>query len=979
MKKSFFQSGYDFSRKSAEAGYSRKSTAQVPAGCCRRTTVSAALFLILLLLSTGLGAQPAMPMPVDFRESASWRWLNKEVLESRLLDNMESLSTWLFETTGEASGEMQLSAEHCRDGEHAIRLTAATKGEKPGSVTGRPFGQAAAVRKVDGEDWSPYNRISFWVYPELPGFYTVSMMVHLRNQGGMLGRDTHFVLLRNGRWNQVVWEIPDIARKRVIGLALVYRVQGSEPGAAGTVTFDFDRLELQRVQPDYYEGWSVAPGRIAFSHTGYPAGAGKRAFASGLKADGFDLIDTATGLPVLHGPVENLATSIGEFQILDFTEVSDPGEYCIRAGDVLSRPFRIGDEVWERTIWKAINFFYSERCGMAIPGVHGVCHNDWMGVHGDRKMVINGGWHDAGDLSQGVVNTSEAVYAMFDLAQTLRPEHSALRRALIDEAKWGLDWLLKTRFGDGSRITWATMDFWSNGILGDADDTEFRARNDPFSNFVAAAAQALAARLLRDREPQLSRYCRQSAVDDFQFALAALPEDGPAALALQTAAAGAQTAMDLFYLTGEKKYSDKAIELAATIIRCQQKSVLPGLEVPLTGFFYRDATRERILHYQHRGHEQAPVNALAGLCRAFPDHPDWIKWYAAVALHSEYFQKKMSGLTAPYHMLPNSLYSSEEAAQFSDDAGVQRLCAEQIENGFRVGGKYRVRTFPVQPSHQFRGNYGTLLSQTKALSTAARLRRNAELLYLCYEQLYWVVGRNPFAQSTMYGEGYDYAPQYSAMSGDIVGSLPVGVKSLGNRDLPYWPVTNCWNYKEVWVHPVSRWLWLMRDLAGPAEVSLRNGRGCADSVTFQHLRTGAETKVLTAAARESIPLLLPAGEYLIRIGDVRIRRCFFAGETSELDLRQENLADFSLAAETAAGGRVTLTVEASGRGEHLIEVRGDNIALAQTRRRINLNTSSPVTVTWSGEINIPERPWIVVLIPDRDPSQLREIHGSMNY
>jgi hypothetical protein len=30
--------------------------------------------------------------------------------------------------------------------------------------------------------------------------------------------------------------------------------------------------------------------------------------------------------------------------------------------------------------------------------------------------------------------------------------------------------------------------------------------------------------------------------------------------------------------------------------------------------------------------------------------------------------------------------------------------------------------------------------------------------------------------------------------------------------LPYWPSQNMYVYKEVWVHPASRWLWLMVDL-----------------------------------------------------------------------------------------------------------------------------------------------------------------------
>ena len=95
----------------------------------------------------------------------------------------------------------------------------------------------------------------------------------------------------------------------------------------------------------------------------------------------------------------------------------------------------------------------------------------------------------------------------------------------------------------------------------------------------------------------------------------------------------------------------------------------------------------------------------------------------------------------------------------------------------------------------------------------------------------------------MYGEGYDYAPQYTARSGDIVGSLPVGMKSRGNRDLPYWPVTNIWNYKEVWVHPVSRWIWLMADVDGPAIVSGQVQLDGDSSVVITEKSTGASAQV----------------------------------------------------------------------------------------------------------------------------------------
>jgi hypothetical protein len=69
----------------------------------------------------------------------------------------------------------------------------------------------------------------------------------------------------------------------------------------------------------------------------------------------------------------------------------------------------------------------------------------------------------------------------------------------------------------------------------------------------------------------------------------------------------------------------------------------------------------------------------------------------------------------------------------------------------------------------------------------------------------------------MYGVGYDWAQQYSVSSGDFVGSLPVGMQSRGDSDLPYWPSQNTYVFKEVWVHPSARWLWLMADLKGPSE------------------------------------------------------------------------------------------------------------------------------------------------------------------
>jgi len=762
---------------------------------------------ILVLISCGVsgGARqegtpsdvPDMPMPIPFEGTIRHRWLNKPVLAGRLLDDMEDIGKW----SHRGFGEMSLTGERSKDGRQSLRLTSPTLGEKPGSVAGRPFGAATVIRGFDGEDWTQFNRLSFWVYPTLPGFRVISLCLVLHNDGREKVPNSYdrngrnFVLLEPDRWNHIVWEIAHLGRDRVTGVEFAYRLQGNEPGATTTVCYDFDHLELQKVHPDHFEGWDVAPDRVAYSHTGYPVDAPKTAIATDLAEREFSVVDARTQKVVLRRPIRKLASHLGTFDVLDFSELRESGRYVLRVGQIATRPFDVRQDIWRDAVWKTINLFFCERCGTPVPGIHDLCHRDWRVKHGEKEIVINGGWHDAGDLSQGLVNTSEAVYAMFALAEELEEEYPLLASRLIEEASWGLDWTLKTRFGDGYRCTWATMDFWTDGIMGTVDDVTVKAGKRPFENFLAASAEALAARMLKDRHPVRAAYALEAAREDWRYAVQQSGNPN-----LELAAAGLQSSIDLYEATRERDYADRAFDFAKIVLDCQQQSI-PAWEIPLTGFFYSDSRKTRILHYSHRGHEQAPIVGLTRLCRLFPDHADWMEWYAAVTLYSEYY-RTVSRYTAPYCMLPASIYHVSESKR--------PTFREQVTNGIRLSDEYYLRLFPVW--YDFRGNHGTVLSQTKGLSAAGRLRNDPDLLELCRKQLQWVVGRNPFCQSTMYGEGHDYAPQYTAMSGDMVGSLPVGIQTHFERDEPYWPADNCYNYKEVWVHPSSRWLYLMCDL-----------------------------------------------------------------------------------------------------------------------------------------------------------------------
>jgi hypothetical protein len=73
------------------------------------------------------------------------------------------------------------------------------------------------------------------------------------------------------------------------------------------------------------------------------------------------------------------------------------------------------------------------------------------------------------------------------------------------------------------------------------------------------------------------------------------------------------------------------------------------------------------------------------------------------------------------------------------------------------------------------------------------------------------VGKNPFGQSIIYGEGHNYAQQYNALPGEVVGEIPVGIQSRFLEDTPYWPQVNTATYKEVWGVPAGKWFSLISE------------------------------------------------------------------------------------------------------------------------------------------------------------------------
>ena len=585
-----------------------------------------------------------IPLPIDETETAEYRLLRKPVLENRLLDGMESLEHWTAVTP---HAKIELASDHSVCGKHSLKFTHPTNLEGWGNKSshmynpGRIYAVPAARRNFDGEDWTAWNRLSAWVYPMAPGMKSVTLRMQLFNDGvrkvpdEYLRDGAHNMSLKNGCWNHVVLEFPYLDRDCVTGVAFEYDMVGHEPEAVDHVTWYIDQLELQKVDCDVYEGWVPAQDRISFSGSGYQPGSPKTAIASGIDSDRFRLIETATGKVVLEKAIDIVETNAGNLQVMNFTEVMDEGEYLIVAGKLSTRVFSIRQDVWEDSVWKVLNFFFCLRCGYEVFGKHRACHSDMLLTHGDKAIVANGGWHDAGDLAQSFVNTSEGTMALFSLAQSLKGRNEPLFARVLEEAKWGLDYVMKMRFGDGYRGSYTSCSIWTDGVIGTHDDVSGKPVRSACTNFDAAYAEALGARTLCELDPDYANYALRLAREDFDFGLQIQKEIASFRLSnpndheipqyvlgdtmeVQLGSLGVLAACQLWLLTGEASYRERALSFGRMVLDCQQQE-LTDWELPLCGFYYQDRERKLIWHHNHMSFAYLPDLALRALCETFPD------------------------------------------------------------------------------------------------------------------------------------------------------------------------------------------------------------------------------------------------------------------------------------------------------------------------------------------------------------------------
>jgi len=776
------------------------------------------------------------PLPLDYSKSFETIGLTKKVLVSDMLCDMESLDKW----SHKGFGNMYLASDRSMSGKNSLRLTAQTT--NPDFLNwGIGLGTSMATYDVGAANWEKYNRIHFYIYPNCEGARSIYLNLYIENDGKVkvpdkYGREgIHEINLINGQWNECFVEMSELARDKVTKLSFAIEIFGKERTMGDSLKFDIDAVSLQNIaNPEAVNGWMPVQNRLIYSTTGYGVESVKSVIVNVQHNDGkFELIDATSNHVVYKGSITRQKTDIGNFETIDFSDFKKEGQYIIRIGDVTTKPFYVNKNIWDNSAWRVLNFIFCERCGYAIPGKHGVCHTDLNAIYNGRTFPFNGGWHDAADMSQQVLQSGEIVYSLLEMANRAKEKNEKeLFLRLQEEAEWGIDCILRSRLGDGYRAqTWGT-NLWTDGFIGTKDDSSARrhvhVHNRAFENFVFAGIEAYASMMI-ENDPMLKENLRKVAIEDYAFArkrfdslgfndLSRIGGGGDhAAMASNSQySANISFAASLLYkLTGDSIYADEAAKSIQYALQCQRIEPLNDKD-KLHGFFYRELNKKSIVHYTHQSRDQVYMQALTALCETQPNHPDYQKWTASIKMYGDYLKTIMQ-YDAPYGLVPSGVYNVDEVkdsvnfykVQVGIHSGAANDYKEQLENGFKLDTEHYLRVFPVWFS--FKGNNAVALSTGKAAALCGKFLHDKELMNIAEQQLFWIVGKNPFGQSLIWGEGNNYPQLYTALPGETVGGIPVGMESRFNEDKPYWPQFNTATYKEVWGAPAARWLSLIAE------------------------------------------------------------------------------------------------------------------------------------------------------------------------
>ncbi|WP_170845719.1 glycoside hydrolase family 9 protein [Parapedobacter composti] len=182
------------------------------------------------------------------------------------------------------------------------------------------------------------------------------------------------------------------------------------------------------------------------------------------RASRFALVSAETGERVFSAKAGRDFGAYGPFTSayrLDFSAYQDTGLYYLEVDDVRSPRFRIAPDVYKGAADFALRYMRQQRT-LFNPFLKDSCHThdgftlyaSAAGLPDSTRIDVGGGWHDASDYLQYSTTSANATYHLLAAYRDFpgifgdRKQANGLDGAngladVLDEAKWGLDWLLK--------------------------------------------------------------------------------------------------------------------------------------------------------------------------------------------------------------------------------------------------------------------------------------------------------------------------------------------------------------------------------------------------------------------------------------------------------------------------------------------------------------------------------------------------------
>jgi len=573
--------------------------------------------------------------------------------------------------------------------------------------------------------------------------------------------------------------------------------------------------------------------RVLVDQVGYETHATKQAIVQGGPDDqprSFSLTDVDTGRSVYEAPVQPYGTVAAwgnrNFWRADFSPWQKPGHYAIEVVGVrsgTSSAFEIGDNVLERDTLSSVVFYFK---GQRASGLLDQADRH-LQVPGKQEFVdVHGGWYDAtGDYGihlshqnpTSYFNPQQVPLAAWSLLKSYKAlqareddDFTEYERRMLDEGLFGADYLVRIKRPDGSFLETINAPGkgklpqdraignpnWRTQIkLTASDSTERIASAEGLhayeASFRAGGGMAIAALALASTMPVDGDFTRQeylrTAEDAFKFLNLhnrELLNDGAENILDDYCALMAAT--ELFNATHIEAYRTAADGRAASL-----------MSRLATNGNWHDFWRadDRMRPYFHPSDAGLPVvSLLEYLTIASPDRR-----------------------RAVLEVVERSLrFELSVTSEVNNPFGYARQLV-------LAAGKPRTAFFfphDTEAAPWWQGENARLASLAAAARMAVPLYADkpefqAQLRAYAWNQLHWILGRNPFDATMLMGSGHGYAPymffksyKYTGAPGGIMNGITAGLEDEDgiafNLGYAVTGKDEDWRWTEQWL-PHAAW------------------------------------------------------------------------------------------------------------------------------------------------------------------------------